>query len=464
MHACVVLCAALLLQVKPIKLTLTAKYEALSAQMAQLQRKQLDQQRQFEIQAEHAIDAAIGRKVARQHKHQQDQQQELYMQQQQQLLIQQQQYQQQAALAQQQMQQPQQQQAAWDQLQLQRRPSTLDAVAHEQDLFQFCRVLLGSELEGMEGMSDQLLLKDPTALIATATSAPTPPPVLGAGQNGNAAGASGHACSMPMVVDAAGMPAKAVDATLQQQQLQGQGYAARMAPLQLQLQPQQQHFVQFSPAVAAAAAASDQNLWLHGLSPDQGGLSPSQSPYGLPAVPQSDSGSQATTSGGGQDVEGSDAMLVDDAAQQPSTSSTGAGRPPKSLDGSLLQSKSTETPTTSSPSGLGTAAGAAAAAAAVPAAAAISAGHVQHQCSGGSSDLWQELAGVLPTAQQASALGGSGQGGGQRTVVLQTTDREQRKLERQLDKITAQLKMQQYCMHTYVSTVAVWCYIVTDLV
>jgi hypothetical protein len=100
----------------------------------------------------------------------------------------------------------------------------------------------------------------------------------------------------------------------------------------------------------------------------------------------------------------------------------------------------------SSPAALGTAV----AAAAVPAAAAIIAGHDQHQRCSGSSDLWQELAGVLPTAQQASAQGGSGQGGGQQAVVLQTTDREQRKLERQLDKITAQLKMQQYCMHTYV--------------
>lgn len=36
----------------------------------------------------------------------------------------------------------------------------------------------------------------------------------------------------------------------------------------------------------------------------------------------------------------------------------------------------------------------------------------------------------------------------QRPVVLQAFGREQRKLERQLDKITAQLKMQQYCMHT----------------
>jgi hypothetical protein len=36
----------------------------------------------------------------------------------------------------------------------------------------------------------------------------------------------------------------------------------------------------------------------------------------------------------------------------------------------------------------------------------------------------------------------------QQALVLQTTDREQRKLEKQMDRITAQLKMQQYCMHT----------------
>lgn len=468
---------------KPIKLTLTAKYEALSAQLAQLQRKQLDQQRQFEIRAEHAIDAAIGRKVAQQHKVQQDQQQELYVQQQQlliqqqqqqfliqqqqqrqQLLYRQQQQQQQQLLIQQQqyqqqqVQQPQQLQVTLDELllqqhqpvpvqqqpqvQLQRRSSILDAVTHEHELFQFCRVLLGSELDGMEGMADQLLPKDPTALAATATSAPMPP--LGAGQNGNAAGAAaiatGQACSMPTALDAAGMQAQAVGTNLQQQQ----GYAARMAPLQLQ--PEQRQFMQFSPAVAAAAAASDQNLWLHGLSPELGALSPGQSPYGLPALAQSDSGSQGTTSGGGQEVEGSDAMLVDDATQQPST---GAGRGSKLLDGLSLQSKLTETPTTSSPSALGTAA---VAAAAVPAAAAIMSGHDEEQCVSGSSALWQELAGVMPAAQQ-SAQGGSGQGAGQRTVVLQTTDREQRKLERQLDKITAQLKMQQYCMHTYVSNV-----------
>jgi hypothetical protein len=42
-------------------------------------------------------------------------------------------------------------------------------------------------------------------------------------------------------------------------------------------------------------------------------------------------------------------------------------------------------------------------------------------------------------------------GGGRQPLVLQSSDKEQRKLERQMDEITAQLKMQQYCMHTYVS-------------
>jgi hypothetical protein len=46
--------------------------------------------------------------------------------------------------------------------------------------------------------------------------------------------------------------------------------------------------------------------------------------------------------------------------------------------------------------------------------------------------------------------------GGRATVVLQTTGHEQRKLERRLDRITAHLKMQQYCMHTYVSAGGAW--------
>jgi hypothetical protein len=106
----------------------------------------------------------------------------------------------------------------------------------------------------------------------------------------------------------------------QQQQLGfNQGYAARMAPLQVQ---QAQQFVKFSPAVAAAAATCDQDLWLKGASPHSGGgggLSPIRS-GSEPAV-SGGQGLSASTGNGtesnsnghvvGEEVEDTEGMVVE---------------------------------------------------------------------------------------------------------------------------------------------------------
>lgn len=403
----VVLSASALPQVKPIKLSLTSKYEALSAQLTVLQRKQLDQQWQFGLAAEHAIDTAISRKAARQqqqhdllqqqqqHGLQQQQQHDLQEQQQQHDLQQQQQqqpqpavgqqlYQQQQVFGQQQQlqqqqellrqqqqqlfhqqqqqdllrqqqqqliyQQQQQQQAdIWAQLQQpaqapllqqqpqpQRRASLTDGLPSEHELFHFCRALLGSDIEGMEIVHDPFApSKDHPGLAAIATSGPQPAAaaaVFGAGAEGQlslpaAAAAAGGmgACGAPMLVDFVA-PAAAPAPGLFQQQFQqqqqlgfNQGYAARMAPLQVQ---QAQQFVEFSPAVAAAAATCDQDLWLKGASPHSGGgggLSPIRSgsePRGSEGPGPSASTGNGTESNGnghivGEDVEDTEGMVVE---------------------------------------------------------------------------------------------------------------------------------------------------------
>jgi hypothetical protein len=594
---------------------LTSKYEALSAQLTVLQRKQLDQQWQFGLAAEHAIDTAISRKAARQQQqhdlqqqqqqpqpavvqqlhrqqqvfgqqqqlqqqqellrqqqqqlfHQQQQQQDLLQQQQQQLIYQQQQQQQVDVWAQ--LQQPAQAPLLQQQPQPQRRASLTDGLPSEHELFQFCRALLGSDIEGMEIVHDPFApSKDHPGLAAIATSAPQPAAaaaaMFGAGAEGQlslpaAAAAAGGmgACSAPMLVDIvapAAAPAPGIfQQQFQQQQQQlgfNQGYAARMAPLQVQ-QPQQ--FVKFSLAVAAAAATCDQDLWLKGFAGERvsphsgggGGLSPIRSgsePTGSegpgPSV-SNGNGNGAESIGNdpvaGEEVDDTEGMLVeqeqevgldficlrdsvcdcecvyqgmgsmkpvslvgsgakacmlrlivcvqaeeavtppeDSSQQRPSTSSTGAAGGPADSTGPVdstsghTASKSSITPSSlsSSQPGHAVSAAAIATAAALAAAAEVIAADVGGRRMGppGSGMLdvcWQqELApsgGFTGDLQGQGGAGAAGMGGaqelgggGRQPLVLQSSDKEQRKLERQMDKITAQLKMQQYCMHTYVS-------------
>lgn len=169
----------------------------------------------------------------------------------------------------------------------------------------------------------------------------------------------------------------------------------------------------------------------------------------------------------------------DSSQQRPSTSSTGAAGGPADSTGPVdstsghTASKSSLTPSSLSPSQPKHAVSAAAiaTAAALAAAAEVIAADVGGRRMGPPSSgsvldvCWQhELGpsgGFAGDLRGQSGVGGAGMGGaqelgggGRQPLVLQSSDKEQRKLERQMDRITAQLKMQQYCMHTYVSGVA----------
>jgi len=425
------------LQVKPIKLALTAQYELVSGKLERLQRKALDQQHRFELQAEHAIDAAIHAKAAQrwqqpdqqpQHTQQQwllQQQAQQQQQQQQKWVLEQQQQQQQQRLMEQQQQQSlllQQEQLAmqWEQWQhqhsqqhvqqqqqrspaLQAQPQQVvspggDVFGHaEQDLFQFCRALLGSELDGLP---DSMEVKETAAELPGSSMAP-PAAACTTGEAA-ATGVAGH-----------------------QQQL----YASRIAPLQPQ--QQQQHFMQFSPAVAAAAAASDQSLWLHGLNSDPAASPTDLSPAGLsPVQPSSDQQHMDTSLSAGAWPNSDGRMHNSSSRQDPSTSCFDPSGTSKSADGS---SRHSSPPTHSStPSPDITAAGARSAPDPAPQ-------PPQRRCY---SD------GAVPTPSNGTAAGSMLSGQEQPGLLLQVSDRAQRKLERQMDRITAQLKMQQYCMHT----------------
>lgn len=300
-----------------------------------------------------------------------------------------------------------------------------DAFGHaEQDLFQFCRALLGSELDGLP---DSMEVKDNACLAATATSAPLAQPAVMQEAMLPAPAAELPSSSMapPAAACTAGGGAAATGMAGQQQQL----YASRIAPLQPQ---QQQHFMQFSLAVAAAAAASDQRLWLHGLNSDPAASPTDVSPAGLsPAQPSSDQQDMGTSPPAAGAWPDSDGRMHNSSSRQgPCTSCFDTSGTSKSADETSRQGS---TPTrSSSPSPDITAARARSAP--------DPATHPPpRRCY---SD------GAAPAPSDGTAAGSMLSGQEQPGLLLHVSDRAQRKLERQMDRITAQLKMQQYCMHT----------------
>jgi hypothetical protein len=366
-------------KVKPIKLALTAQHEALSAQLQQLQQRQLEHQRELERQTQHIMGGAMrlkgassrlpngGTAAARQGT---------------------------AALQAQKppnglLQGGQQQRGS---VPAQTRQQTAQqarqpAEAPERELLEFCRALLGTELQGR---GDAFAVQPPPTggAAAAAAAAPAPGSTAAAAAQMHSSGASTDADmqdeGMAWLVRG-GSGSQAGDGGVGQQmvadqlqQQQQQSYAARLAPLQQQQEGPQ--FAPFGPAVAAAASDADQGMWTGGMA------------HAFRACVED--------------------MAVDGQQQwqqQQYNNSGGAAAQQASAGGAAAQQAS----------------------------------------AGGAVPLPAEQG--LPHAAMMQRVLSTPDADAQRDLLLlQVNSGEQAALEQQLDRITSQLKMQQYCMHTYV--------------